>query len=119
MVLHYKGVVLISFFYLSQVMYEEYYDDRAHAVCGMAFIFNGTAGYGTPEFWTEVDKLGDVTDTTKYAYWGYAQYVAGFNGKLKSTDKQVEIPQVDPTDPDYHMSEADWTALSKKCKEHR
>mgnify|MGYP001807817740 CR=1 FL=1 len=96
-------------------MYEEYYDDRAHAVCGMAFIFNGTAGYGTDAFWT----AGSTTTVTdKYAYWGYVEYVAGFNGRLKSTGAKVELPQVN-ANPDDYLSQTQWDELSKKCKEHR
>jgi len=102
----------------AQVMYQEYYDDRAHAVCGMAFLFNGTAGYGTPAFWTEVGKVAPVTDTTKYAYWGYAEYVAGFNGRLISTGAKVELPQ-SIGGPDDYMSDEQWKELKHKCKEHR
>lgn len=101
----------------AKMMYEEYYDERSHAVCGLAYMFNGTATYGSPEFWAWLATNPTTEVENKYAYWGFARYVAGFNGKTMDGKTIIEVPNGGTAVDQFATGE--WEKVKAKCLGHR
>jgi hypothetical protein len=102
----------------ASAQYGEYYDEHAHAVCGLAFIFNATGVFGTDAFFNYVyDNQGTPT-ATSYAYAGSVHYLAGFNGRTIDGKTSVEVPLA-PGAEAGNLPEATWKLLESKCKHHR
>lgn len=113
------------------------YDERTYAACGLAFIFNGTATYGTnppaadrlvqvlipSSFWDWVQ--GTTSVTTEYAYFGHASYVSAFYAKTSTGT--VKIPSwrnnMRTTESSVALGRnndgIDWDMLEHKCKYHK
>jgi len=128
--------------------YGEYYDERSHAVCGLAWIFNGTGTYGTypysegsgPEvmrnatannstFWEWIADQEPSSVTDQYAYFGSVSYVSVFLGAT-SAGKPVFVPTL-PSNKTTIVNETFTTfrstteeggsmgLLTHQCKHHR